>query len=270
MNPTLSDLIGGIQTVTLGDEEARRRGTQKSILERKAPPTFNVVVEIHARNRVTVHPEVARTVDSILREQPVPNEIRWLDENGNVRKEIKESEESDLEGKRAPVPRKPAEIQGKIPRIFPFGINRNNLEQAAREMQIPIRIVESMQDANVLITPKNYFRRKPQKLRDAEANALPIFVLRSNSVSNMKQCLASITGRSVSREQSMPVNSALDEAQEAIQRVLNGDESVELSPQSAYIRRLQHILAERYNLSSMSLGQDPLRRVKIYKGAGQQ
>ena len=59
LNPTLSDLIGGIQTVTLGDEEARRRRTQKSILERKAPPTFDVVVEIQDFNKVAVHSDVA-------------------------------------------------------------------------------------------------------------------------------------------------------------------------------------------------------------------
>src|SRR6266540_7423979 len=67
MNPTLSDLIGGIQTVTLGDDEARRRGTQKSVLERKAPPTFDVLVEIQDRERVAVHENVADVVDAMLR-----------------------------------------------------------------------------------------------------------------------------------------------------------------------------------------------------------
>ena len=82
LNPTLSDLIGGIQTVTLGDEEARRRRTQKSVLERKAPPTFDVVVEIQDRDRVTVHRDVAETVDALLRGDPLAPEIRWRDEGG--------------------------------------------------------------------------------------------------------------------------------------------------------------------------------------------
>ena len=82
LNPTLSDLIGGIQSVTLGDEEARRRRTQKSVLERKAPPTFDVVVEIQSRDRVTVHPDVADTVDAMLRGDPVAPELRWRDEGG--------------------------------------------------------------------------------------------------------------------------------------------------------------------------------------------
>ncbi len=71
LNPTLSDLIGGIQSVTLGDEEARRRRTQKSVLERKAPPTFDVIVEIQDRERVMVHADVSETVDAMLRGDPV-------------------------------------------------------------------------------------------------------------------------------------------------------------------------------------------------------
>ena len=82
LNPTLSDLIGGIQSVTLGDEEARRRRTQKSVLERKAPPTFDVIVEIVDRERVAVHSDVADTVDAMLRGDQVSPELRWRDEEG--------------------------------------------------------------------------------------------------------------------------------------------------------------------------------------------
>src|SRR6476660_3183793 len=85
LNPTLADLIGGIQAVTLSDEEARRRGTQKSVLERKAPPTFDVVVEIHNWNRVAVHSEVAETVDALLRGFARSAVIRFRDEQGQLR-----------------------------------------------------------------------------------------------------------------------------------------------------------------------------------------
>lgn len=265
MNPTLSDLIGGIQTVTLGDEEARRRGTQKSILERKAPPTFNVVVEIQDRNRVVVHPEVGEAVDEILRGERLANEVRWLGEMGQVQKKIQAPEGPEQDGKREAAPAKIPEIQGQVPRVFPFGINRLRLEQAGKEMQLPIIIAESIEEANVLVTSKNYFRRKPQKLRDAEASALPIFVLRGNTTNHMKQALSSITGRPMVREKSNAMTSALEEAQEAIDKVLKGEEAIELTPQSAYVRRLQHILAERYNVSSSSMGQDPGRRVRIYR-----
>ncbi|MBC7969517.1 MAG: AAA family ATPase [Verrucomicrobia bacterium] len=83
-NPTLSDLIGGIQSVTLGDEEARRRGSQKSVLERKAPPTFDIAVEMLERERWVIHEHVAETVDSLLRgRQPTP-QVRALSETGKV------------------------------------------------------------------------------------------------------------------------------------------------------------------------------------------
>ena len=84
MNPTLADLIGGIQSVTLSDEEARRRGTQKSILERKAPPTFDTIIEIVDRDQVAVHNDVASTVDLILRGGVPRPELRRREEDGEV------------------------------------------------------------------------------------------------------------------------------------------------------------------------------------------
>src|SRR5438874_11558091 len=88
LNPTLSDLVGGIQPVTLGDEEARRRGTQKTVLERKAPPTFDVLVEMPERQRVAVHRDVAETVDAVLRGQPIAVEIRSRREDGSVERRL--------------------------------------------------------------------------------------------------------------------------------------------------------------------------------------
>src|SRR5215208_1893279 len=87
MNPTLSDLIGGIQSVTLSDEEARRRGTQKTVLERKAPPTFDMVVEIHNWDRVAVHAEVAEVIDAILRGHARPATLRYRDDRGEIQVE---------------------------------------------------------------------------------------------------------------------------------------------------------------------------------------
>ncbi|MEB3343585.1 R3H domain-containing nucleic acid-binding protein [Okeania sp.] len=83
-NPTLCDLIGGIQTVTLGDDEARRRGSQKTVLERKAPPTFEIAVEMLERHRWVVHEQVANTVDALLRGQKPNPQVRTMDENGEI------------------------------------------------------------------------------------------------------------------------------------------------------------------------------------------
>ncbi len=259
MNPTLADLVGGIQTVTLGDEEAKRRGTQKSVLERMSPPTFNIVVEIQGWDRVAIHPDVAEAVDAILRGQPVATETRWLDESGEVRIE-----------KALPVtPRKAARVKplvkgGKPPRLYLFGVNRGRLEQAAREAQLSLDIVNNLNDASLFITTKNYYRRKPQKVKDAEAANMPIYVLRSNTPPQMRQLLKS-TCPTEGTEKADSLKFALSEAEEAVKQVKSGQGEVELSPQSAYIRRLQHLIAERNKLFSKSTGKEPQRRVRIYK-----
>src|SRR6185503_18859190 len=84
MNPTLSDLIGGIQAVTLSDEEAKRRGTQKTVLERKAPPTFDILMEMIGKEKLAIHHDVAKTVDHMLRGKPPRPEIRERTERGEI------------------------------------------------------------------------------------------------------------------------------------------------------------------------------------------
>ena len=256
MNPTLADLIGGIQSVTLGDEEAKRRGTQKSILERMSPPTFDIVVEIQDWDKVTIHPDVSQAVDAILRGQPTATETRWLDETGEIRIEkpvttMKKAKAKQLTG-------------GAQHRLYLFGINRARLEQMAKEMNLSLDIVDNLNDANLFITSKNYYRRKPQKIRDAETLNLPIYVLKSNTPPQIRQMLHNIYPM-VSPDKRDSFQLALAEAEAAAEQVKGGQEEVELSPQSAYIRRLQHLIAERNALSSQSTGKDPNRRVRILK-----
>ena len=257
MNPTLADLIGGIQTVTLGDEEAKRRGTQKSILERMSPPTFDVVVEIQDWDKVAIHPDVDKAVDTILRGQPVATEIRWLDETGEVRSKREEPATATRKAGKG----KHLAKESKLPRLYLFGINRGRLEQVAKEMQLTLDIANNLNDASLFITSKHYYRRKPQKVRDAEAANLPIYVLKSNTPPQIRQLL----NTTYSTDKSDTFKLALGEAEEAVNRVNSSQETVELSPQSAYIRRLQHLIAEQNNLASQSLGKDPERRVRIYK-----
>lgn len=83
-NPTLSDLVGGIQSVTLGDDEARRRRTQKTVLERKAPPTFAIAIEMLERQRWVVHDDVSATIDTLLRGIEPPAQVRTVDDSGEV------------------------------------------------------------------------------------------------------------------------------------------------------------------------------------------
>ncbi|MEN8614380.1 R3H domain-containing nucleic acid-binding protein [Dehalogenimonas sp. THU2] len=266
-NPTLSDLIGGIQAVTLGDEEARRRGTQKTVLERKAPPTFDIIVEIQERDRVAVHTNAAEAVDAILRGHPPETEVRSVDEAGEVKITRVEAEESRGEGrlKKTHIPAAPAPVE--TPRLYLFGINRTRLEEIAEEMHIKLNITERLTDAGMLVTSGNYFRRRPQRIRDAEARELPVYVLKSHTPAQFRQFLGMLSRHEPEQTgNSGGLNWALTEAEEAVSRVRSGAEGrVELSPQGAYIRRLQHLVAERNQLRSDSLGAEPRRRVNIFK-----
>jgi len=123
--------------------------------------------------------------------------------------------------------------------------------------------VDNFKDATIMVTSKNYYRRKPQKVRDAEAAGLPIYVLRSNTPPQIRQLLHNIYPLA-GVEKAGSFNLALNEAEEAVEQVRGGQGSVELSPQSAYIRRLQHLIAERNNVPSQSTGKDPNRRVRVY------
>jgi stage III sporulation protein SpoIIIAA len=265
MNPTLADLIGGIQSVTLGDEEARRRGTQKSILERKSPPTFDIVVEIQERDRVAIHPDVGEAVDDLLRDNAPSTEIRWLDENGEIRKERARHDEDKKEKTR----RTPKETNAV--KLHLFGINRSRVLQIAHEMQIEVDVVERLQDATMLVTSKNYYRRRPQKVRDAESKHIPVYVLRGNTPPQIRQFLSNLHepqnngGNGNGNRRDAGVDEALEEAEQAVEQVKEGEDIVELSPQGSYIRRLQHLIAERSDLKSHSLGQGANRRVRIFK-----
>jgi stage III sporulation protein SpoIIIAA len=262
LNPTLSDLVGGIQTVTLGDEEARRRGTQKSVLERKAPPTFDIVVEIQDFNRVAIHHDVSKATDALLRGRRVVAETRWLDENGEIRSE--RTTPSPPAGEVVGSHMVPLNLKHRTIRLYPFGINRAKLGQAAKETHLEINMVASLKEADLLVTSKNYYHRKPQLVRDAEAGGIPVYVLRSNSLSHMRRLLETMWA-----PEENTVELAVKEVEEAIEKVKNGAHGIELAPQNSYIRRLQHLMAERYNLASGSTGEEPQRRVWISRSGGE-
>jgi stage III sporulation protein SpoIIIAA len=440
LNPTLSDLIGGIQSVTLGDEEARRRRTQTSVLERKAPPTFDVVIEIQDRERVLVHADVADTVDAMLRGDAVSPELRWRDDEGVHRSQSRPrpspreqlgpdrfsgligaggsgwrtepgwrgegtyrggsgsgsflpgaergsrpgfrpgasgswrpgrspsgsvsaaspvygpgpgadepfvaggiADRGPLERGTAPVPEPrareareltrqrewrqsatkaidtlkaeegtgpvnaaalaaepaPGAVRGAadpadragdaddealmdraieagvdeagpalrmlepeiLPtlRVLPQGISRKRLEQAIRELQLPVIIARDVDEADVVMTIRSEYKQKTPMVREAEERAMPIYVLKTNTIPQMQSSLTSIFALEID-----PRDAALRETEEAIGLVINQAEAVELSPQNAYIRRLQHQMAERANLVSRSRGREPYRRVRLY------
>ncbi len=367
VNPTLSDLVGGIQTVTLGDEEARRRHTQKSILERKAPPTFDVVVEQQSWQELVVHLDVADTVDSMLRGQTIVAEERTRDEEtgrvsarrissggmevptwgiegfgttsrSNYYIDRSESNWSTVrrmgqQGSRgnggggnggerlhargqvralAPTGTAPADVKRhntaglvavdrplldegiyhsenvkeqlpilKTLRVYPFGVSRDRLAESARQLRVPIIVTNNQGDADAIITLKNYYRRQPERLHQAEEEQKLIIILKNNTIAQMQHALARIfdipidvsMDENLEEEEGIhasdsedPTTKALLETEDAIHQVLNKDlMTAELAPANAYIRRLQHQMATRYNLNSRSRGKEPNRRVKIFR-----
>ncbi|NMB11894.1 MAG: AAA family ATPase [Firmicutes bacterium] len=263
LNPTLSDLIGGIQAVTLGDEEARRRGTHKTVLERKAPPTFAVVIEIQSKQRLAIHHDVAKTVDLLLRGvQPRP-EIRERSLAGDIQV-VQESDLNELMDSAQNSISRGLEVgpitvsQSRIPRpirVFPYAVSRNRLEKAIMDAGVSMQITEELSQADVVLTLKGQYRKMPKRLREAEARGKPVYVLRSNTKTQIQEFVTELANDQESH--------AMMEAERAVHQVQLFSKPVELSPQNAYVRRLQHQLVEKYKLQSTSVGDEPKRRVKI-------
>src|SRR5207244_5386108 len=114
-------------------------------------------------------------------------------------------------------------------RIYPFGVNRSRLEAQIRSLSLPATVVADQHEADVVLTVRNYYRRKPQALRDAEANGVPVHVLRSNSAGNIEQELLHISHLDAAPVPGAGQN-ALHETEEAITQVLETSAPVELSP----------------------------------------
>jgi hypothetical protein len=261
MNPTLSDLLGGIHSVTLGDEEARRRGTQKTVLERKAPPTFDTLVEIRTRDEFSVYHDTASVVDAFLRGRTIRPQIR-VRRNGGF--EVREPD--------APVSRQPRTepVAAGSPsrasiRIYPYGISKDRLARAINDLKVAATIARTPKEADVVLTLKAQEKRQPRTLKDLEEEGLRISVLRSNTVSQMKLYLQQVFGL---EDQNSEEEKALHEAQQAIDRVLTFGKPVELSPQNPHVRRMQHLLVEQHGLGSQSRGEVPWRRVVVLPTRG--
>ncbi|NHZ71685.1 MAG: AAA family ATPase [Aquificales bacterium] len=309
LNPTLSDLVGGIESVTLSDEEARRRGTQKTVLERRAPPTFDVLVEIQTRHEVLVHRDVTTSVDAMLRGEPFDVDVRSRGEDGRIQREIqtmlvtssavtgRRENRSDRDGE-VRAPRESRSVRGnrrgKEPAaerrnngnngrvrldmsareekqkaqdtrtldVFVYGVARNRLMQAAKQVQAHINIVDSLEDADVLLTLKSYYRKQRRLIKHAEQNRIPVYVLRANTVTQIEGFLAQALD--IEAVPSDPFDAAVAEADRGIQLIQTGQSSVDLRPVNSSIRRYQHQMARQADLVSHSYGKEPNRYVRIF------
>jgi len=291
LNPTLSDLVGGIEAVTLSDEEARRRGTQKTVLERRAPPTFDVLIEIQTRDRFTVHLDIMASVDALLRGYPLSPEVRTRDEKGKIKIEKAEAvDNSRMDAKEATrTPRRgrspldqtpvgpaaasekpyqtpkavPTSVGSSLPPIHVYPCNR--LQQAAKRMGVPAIIVRDVSEADALVTLRTYYRNRQQTVIEAEQRGMPIYVLRANTISQVEQFLGDLYNLSAVQPLRDNMEDIRSETQQAIAAVLNGERWVDLPPGPSLVRRLQHEMARGAELVSHSYGKEPRRHVRIFR-----
>jgi hypothetical protein len=276
MNPTLSDLLGGVQAVTLSDEEARRRGTQKTVLERKAPPTFDILVEIQDRDRLAVYPDLAAVVDRFLSGVPLRPEVRLRSKDGSVRVEKASSfEDSTAGGGEKLVWDKevPRSKRGglRLPtRIYPFGISRTRLERAINETGVPARLADQPAYADLILSLKTLRKRQPKMMQQARDRGAEFCVLRNNTLAQIKRFLNRRypAGRARGPDYCESSEAALRQAEDAVVQVQRSGRPAELAPQNSYLRRLQHELIQEHGLVSESVGEEPFRYVVVVSDPG--
>jgi len=297
LNPTLSDLIGGVESVTLSDDEARRRGTQKVVLERRTAPTFDIMIEIQARDRLVVHADVATAVDAILRNRPQPAELRERDSMGLIQVNVYIPEADSrssparlgvqLQGNRRDMNAHHVrgtrengltreEMRDDLAQtgrrnlspvsVYAYGVARNRLEQAARRLNVPLVLTDDFSGAQAIVTLKTHYRRRPRLITDGEKRGMSIYVLRANTVTQMENFLVDLF-RLNGRKDLDPFGQAVQEAEQAIRRIRAGEDYIDLKPQVSQIRKRQHQLARQAQMHSASVGDEPRRYVTIFRDA---
>ncbi len=292
-NPTLSDLVGGIQSVTLGDDEARRRASQKTVLEREKQPTFDIVIEILDRNTLAVYKDTAEAVDYILRGWPIRPEIRKVDQTYDKQIEKQAEEVKKVQPKQEPsiteqinkLEQKiqPAdslkfnfsrqkyveEVKG-IKKIYLYAVSRSIVEKVIERLDLKAEITRNIDDADIVIAHKNFAKGGAKILSTANDYRLQIFFIKTNSMAQIQKVLKDALQITETSETLQgyydDAERALDEAKAAINKILAGAEHIELQPQSQQIRKLQHELVEQHNLQSKSVGEGAQRHLRIVGG----
>ncbi|MGB7313101.1 MAG: R3H domain-containing nucleic acid-binding protein, partial [Nodosilinea sp.] len=330
-NPTLSDLIGGIQSVTLGDEEARRRGSQKSVLERKAPPTFDIAVEMLERQRWAVHDDVTVTIDNLLRGRQPGLQIRTVDEDQKVvithelpgsGREVAKPLRSGLgwraAGQMVPPIASSAVAQRTLGnsnnvrplgqafnpepttdpmfahlldtvddggivgpngedamRLYPYGLSRHQLERVIQTLHMPVVVTKDLDNADAVLALRSHAKAQAKLKHMAQGRQIPVHLVKSNSIPQITRALqrlldlddnpTAVDLELFSHSGGDDELEALEETRLAVEQiVIPQGQPVELLPRSARIRKMQHELAEHYRLKSLSCGEEPNRRLRIY------
>lgn len=296
-NPTLCDLVGGIESVTLGDDEARRRRSQKTVLERAAEPTFTMAVEMHSRSRWAVYREVGRAVDALLRGQVPSSEERKMASDGRVlRVEPLQVSPSPLRRPSlAPVPlpdpvdptpgqplgmavaqpeRMMPQAPPKVFQVLCCGLSEQRLDEAVRRHDWAVQAVEDLMQADVVLSVRQGLGRQPELRRQARDAGVPILVIKSDTLPQVERALERLLMRrdsGVSHRDAadsgdqFDASAALEECRLAVEQVVVPQgRPVELLPRSEDVRQMQADLVTRYRLRSDVFGSSGQRRLRVF------
>ncbi len=296
-NPTLSDLVGGIQSVTLGDDEARRRACQKTVLEREKQPTFDIVIEILDRNTLAVYKNTAEAVDYILRGWPIRPEIRKVDKtyepvveltpvlpkeaNNSILDKINQLEQKVFPSIEKPVEKpeslkfgfsrqKYVEEVKALKKVYLYAVSRSIVEKVIERLNLNVELTRNIDDADIVIAHKNFAKGGAKILSLANDYRIRTFYIKTNSMPQIQKVLKDALDITETSETLTgyydEAERALEEAKAAIDKILEGAEHIELKPQNQQIRKLQHELVEQHNLTSKSVGEGEQRHLKIVGG----
>ena len=282
-NPTLSDLVGGIQSVTLGDDEAKRRASQKTVLEREKQPTFDIVIEIIDRNTLAVYRNTSEAVDYILRGWPIRPELRKVDKDYSknptgeaiekqeeviipVAQQIQVPEENQMNFSFSR--QKYCEQNKPLRKVYLYAVSRTIVEKIIERLDFNVEITRNVDDADIVLAHKNFAKGGAKVLNTAKEYRAQIFYVKTNSMAQIQKVLKDAldirpydnpedTGYQDDSEK------ALDEVKNAIKQVQDGAPCVELAPQNTQIRKLQHELVEQYGLQSTSIGEGEDRHLRV-------
>lgn len=277
-NPTLSDLVGGIQSVTLGDDEAKRRASQKTVLEREKQPTFDIVIEIIDRNTLAVYKNASEAVDYILRGWPIRPELRKVDKEYVNKVQIEEPKPEPI------VEKKPEENQMNfsfsrqkyceqnkpLKKLYLYAVSRTIVEKLIERMDFNVEITRNVDDADIVIAHKNFAKGGAKILNTAKEYRVQIFYVKTNSMAQIQKVLKDALDIRPYDNPDAPefcdeTEIALDEAKQAVKQVMEGAAVIELAPQNTQIRKLQHELIEQYGLQSTSIGEGDDRHLRVSK-----
>lgn len=277
-NPILSDLIGGVNSVTLGDDEARRRATQKTILEREKKPTFDVVIEIVDRDTLSIYTDVAEAVDYILREWPISPEIRKVDQEApsckivapvlETKEEIKIPD--NVMNRNFNIEKYVKDVQD-YKKVYIYAVNRTIVDKAIERLGISAEVTRNIDEADLVIAHKSYSKGGAKILGFARDYRLPIHYVKTNSMPQIQKVLKEALRLDKDSDNEVMTNymdeaeKALDEVKEAVKMLQNGAKEVSLKPQNQRIRKLQHELIDQHNLSSESVGEGTERHLRVVK-----